>query len=32
VLTFTTTVDRFADLQPEFLHIVRTVTLNGTAS
>jgi hypothetical protein len=27
VLTFTTTVDRFAELQPEFLHIVRTVTL-----
>jgi hypothetical protein len=27
VLTFTTTTDRFAELQPEFLHIVRTVTL-----
>jgi hypothetical protein len=32
VLTFTTTVDRFADLQPEFLHIVRTVTLNGAVT
>jgi hypothetical protein len=28
VLTFTTTVERFAGLQPEFLHIVRAVTLN----
>lgn len=27
VLTFTTTRERFAELQPEFLHIVRTVTL-----
>jgi hypothetical protein len=30
VLTFTTTVDRFGELQPEFLHIVRTVTLVDT--
>lgn len=28
VLTFTTTVERLDELQPEFLHIVRTVTLN----
>jgi hypothetical protein len=28
VLTFTTTIDRFDELRPEFLHIVRTVTLN----
>jgi hypothetical protein len=27
VLTFTTTVDRFAELHPQFLHIVRTITL-----
>ena len=30
VLTFTTTVDRYPDLQPEFLDIVRTMTLEGT--
>ncbi len=28
VLTLTTTVERFAELQPEFLHIVRSVTLH----
>jgi hypothetical protein len=28
VLTFTTTTDRFEELQPEFLHVVRTITLN----
>jgi hypothetical protein len=28
VLTFTTTVDRFEELKPEFLHIVRSVTLH----
>jgi hypothetical protein len=28
VMTFTTTVDRFAELQPEFLRIVRTITLH----
>ena len=28
VLTFTTTVARFGELQPEFLHIVRTMTLD----
>lgn len=28
VMTFTTTTERFAELRPEFLHIVRTVTLN----
>ena len=32
VLTFTTTVDRFAELQPEFLHIVRTVSLHDLAN
>ena len=31
VLTFTTTADRYPDLQPEFLHIVRTMTLEGTS-
>lgn len=31
VLTFTTSVERFADLQPEFMHIVRTVTLHDPA-
>jgi hypothetical protein len=31
VLTFTTTDDRFEQLKPEFLHIVRTVTLGEPA-
>jgi hypothetical protein len=31
VLTFTTTTERYAELQPEFLHIVRTVTLGDPA-
>jgi hypothetical protein len=32
VLTFTTTVDRFVELQPQFLHIVRTVSLHDPAA
>ena len=31
VLTFTTSVDHFAELQPEFLQIVRSVTLHDPA-
>ncbi len=31
VLTFATTIDRFTELEPEFLHIVRTVILNDPA-
>ena len=31
VLTFTTTTERYAALQPEFLRIVRTVTLGDPA-
>jgi hypothetical protein len=30
VLTFTTTTERFGELVPEFLHIVRTVTLEAS--
>lgn len=32
VLTFTTAVDRFAELQPEFLHIVRSVSLHDLSN
>jgi hypothetical protein len=31
VLTFTTTTEHFEELQPQFLHIVRTVTLNDSS-
>lgn len=31
VLTFTTTSERFEELQPQFLNIVRTVTLNNAS-
>jgi hypothetical protein len=31
VLTFTATTERYAELQPEFLHIVRTITLGDPA-